>query len=52
MNTNKNLMRATTKSKSEMQTVSNGHVVEGEEREVSGASQCPRLRRMSKIEAK
>src|SRR5882724_7462252 len=26
MNTNKNLARATTKSKSEMQTVSNGHV--------------------------
>ena len=26
MNTNKNLARVTTKSKSEMQTVSNGHV--------------------------
>jgi len=35
MNTNMNLARATTKSKSEMQTVSNGHVVEGEEIEVS-----------------
>src|SRR5882724_251920 len=29
MNTNKNLARATTKSKSEMQTVSNGHVGQG-----------------------
>jgi len=29
MNTNMNLARATTKSKSEMQTVSNGHVGRG-----------------------
>src|SRR5882724_12240940 len=29
MNINKNLVRATTKSKSEMQTVSNGHVSRG-----------------------
>jgi len=35
MNTNMNLARATTKSKSEMQTVSNGHAVKGEEMEVS-----------------
>ena len=35
MNTNKNLVRVTTKSKSEMQTVSNGHVGQGEEMEVS-----------------
>src|SRR5882724_9379802 len=35
MNTNKNLMRVATKSKSEMQTVSNGCVSQGEEIEVS-----------------
>ena len=29
MNSNMNLARATTKSKSEMQTVSNGHVSQG-----------------------
>jgi len=29
MNTNKNLARVTTKSRSEMQTVSNGHVGRG-----------------------
>ena len=29
INTNRNLVRATTKSKSEMQTVSNGHVGQG-----------------------
>ena len=34
MDTNKNLARATTKSKSEMQTVSNGCVSRGEEMEV------------------
>src|SRR5882724_9362474 len=35
MNNNKNLARVTTKSKSEMQTVSNGRVSRGEEMEVS-----------------
>jgi len=41
MNTNRNLARATTKSKSETQTVSNGHVIEEEERDVfEGVSQC------------
>src|SRR5882724_766582 len=35
MKTNKNLARATTKSKSETQTVSNGRVGQGEEMEVS-----------------
>src|SRR5882724_10630295 len=35
MNTNNNLVRVTTKSKSETQTVSNGRVSRGEEMEVS-----------------
>jgi len=35
INTNRNLVRVTTKSKSETQTVSNGCVIEGEEIGVS-----------------
>jgi len=35
INTNRNLVRATTKSKSKMQTVSNGRVGRGEEMDVS-----------------
>jgi len=39
INTNRNLARVTTKSKSEMQTVSNGHVSQGGEIKFQGASQ-------------
>jgi len=52
INTNKNLTRVTTKSKSKTQTVSNGHVSRGEEIGFQGASQHQRPRRVSKIEAK
>jgi len=52
MNTNKNLARVTTKSKSKMQTVSNGHVGRGEGMEVSKSIQHWRPRRVSRIEAK
>jgi len=52
MNTNMNLARVTTKSKSEMQTVSNGSVSQGEEMEVSRSVPMSRPRRVSKIEAK
>jgi len=52
INTNRNLERATTKSKSETQTVSMDMLVKGEEMDIQGASQCRRPRRMSKIEAK
>ena len=53
MNTNKNLARATTKSKSEMQTVSNGCVSRrGRDRGFRGASQHWRPCRVSRIEAK
>jgi len=52
MNTNKNLARATTKSKSEMQTVSNGHVVEGKRWRFRGVSQHWRPRQVSRIEVK
>src|SRR5882724_8512635 len=41
MNTNKNLVRATTKSKSEMQTVSNGCVGRG--RRDGGFEECPNI---------
>ena len=41
MNTNKNLVRVTTKSKSETQTVSNGCVVQ--ERRDGGFEECPNV---------
>jgi len=41
MNTNKNLARATTKSKREMQTVSNGHVGRGGRDR--GFEKCPNV---------
>ena len=42
MNTNKNLVRATTKSQSEMQTVSNGCVSQGGRD--GGFEECPNVR--------
>ena len=41
INTNRNLVRATTKSKSEMQTVSNGRVRRGGRDE--GFEECPNV---------
>src|SRR5882724_9844164 len=46
MNTNKNLVRATTKSKSEMQTVSNGRVSRGGRD--GGFKECPNIRDLVK----
>ena len=51
-NTKKNLARVTTKSKSKMQTVTNGHVSQkGDELSYWQACQCQRPCRVSKIEA-
>jgi len=53
MNTNKNLARATTKSKSEMQTVSNWTCQSrGKRWRFQGVSQRQRPHQVSKIEAK
>src|SRR5882724_7152730 len=46
MNTNKNLVRATTKSKSMTQTVSNGHVSQGGRDR--GFKECPNIRDLVK----
>jgi len=46
MNTNKNLVRVTTKSKSKMQTVSNGCV--GQWGRDGGFEECPNIRDLVK----